>query len=203
MISTVFILQGCPSNLLPTHRAVIDLYSAAAWPLSQPRTPTPNVVSHSQTASSPPLLYTIVIGWEEAFWLCKTTPHAVWDICHFTALLIYDYLTVEPHTIEYKQTLCKPLLRAQEGATDTSCIWWNNALIQTGSIWAIRQLLNGVERRTLLPEAFVDHLQSQVEGSRAQYKHTATSPPLKAAVLLLHFLLTHFMNISCNSINIA
>ena len=162
-----------------------------------------NVVLHSQTASSPSLLHTNVTGWEEAVWLHKTTSRAVWDIYHFTALLVYDYLTMEPHTIEYKQTLCKPLLCTQEGATGTSCIWWNMALIKTGCIWAIRQLLSGEERRTLLPEAFVDHLQSQVEGSRAQYKHTATSPPLKAAVLLLHFLIMHLMNISCNSINTA
>ena len=38
------------------------------------------------------------------------------------------------------------------------------------------------------PYTFVDHLQSQVEGSQAHYKHAATSPPLKAAVLTLFLL---------------
>ena len=76
---------------------------------------TSRLATYAYPPCSLPLLHTSIIGWEEALWLRETPPPQ----CCVRHLPLHsptslDYLTVEPHTIEYKQTLCKPLLCAQE-----------------------------------------------------------------------------------------
>ena len=84
------------------------LYSTCmqCWPLGRPRTPTPHVVFHYYIPAS-------LVGRKHSGY-ARLPPQCCVRHLPLHSPTSLDYLIVEPHTIEYKQTLCKPLLHEQE-----------------------------------------------------------------------------------------